>query len=205
MDKRQIISSYLDTFFKDPPIPLQHTDAFTLLVAVILSASTQDARVNMVTPLLFKKAPNPERMAVMPQDELEAILKPIGLFRAKAGYLKKMAQELVDRFEGKVPSSLEELESLSGVGHKTASVVMCQVFQKPAFPVDTHIYRLAHRWGIATHASYAKTEEKLKAFFPQEEWALRHLQMILYGRQFCPARGHILEECPICLKLSPSA
>jgi endonuclease III len=196
--RAQQIESILDSYFPDPQIPLYHLDPFTLLVAVMLSAQCQDARVNKVTHHLFKLAKTPSEMAALPLPKLEALLRPLGLYRTKAKNLLALSHALLERFYGKVPKTLKALESLPGVGHKTASVVLVQAFHIPAFPVDTHIFRSAHRFGLSQGKTIAKVEEDLKRLFPKKRWAKIHLQLILFARQFCPARGHISKNCPIC-------
>ena len=197
-EKAKRIGEILDRTYPTPPIPLEHADPFTLLVAVVLSAQTTDAQVNRVTPALFRRARTAKRMAKMSEGEILALIRSCGLAPSKARNLKGLAQRLVDEHDGKVPRDIEALERLPGVGHKTASVVMTQAFGEPAFPVDTHIHRLAARWGLSTGKSVEQTERDLKKLFPPEEWGKRHLQIIYFGRQFCPARGHDLMECPIC-------
>ncbi|MHB0971827.1 MAG: endonuclease III [Thermoanaerobaculia bacterium] len=192
------IGKILDELFPQPPIPLEHEDPFTLLVAVLLSAQTTDAQVNKVTPGLFAKAPDAHELAKLSEREIHALIRTCGLAPTKAKNLKKLAGILVEKYDGRVPDTLEELESLPGVGHKSASVVMGQAFGKPAFPVDTHIHRLAHRWGLSNGSSVEKTEADLKKVFPQDDWGKRHLQIIYFGRSCCPARGHDAQKCPIC-------
>jgi endonuclease-3 len=198
LEKAARIQEILDRLIPDPAVPLDHRDPFTLLVAVLLSAQTTDARVNLVTPALFARAPDPESMAEMSVEEIHELIRTCGLAPQKAKALAKLAKILVDEHEGEVPQSFEELERLPGVGHKTASVVMAQAFGVPAFPVDTHIHRLAARWGLSTGKSVEKTEEDLKKVFPKERWNDTHIQIILFGREYCPARGHDLTTCPIC-------
>jgi endonuclease-3 len=192
------IAAILDELYPGPPIPLAHRDPFTLLVAVALSAQTTDAQVNKVTPALFARASTPEEMAAMSEAEILSLIRSCGLAPGKAKNLKKLAQTLVDDFGGQVPRDMAALETLPGVGHKTASVVMTQAFGQPAFPVDTHIHRLAERWKLSKAKNVEQTERDLKKLFPSEEWGKRHLQMIYFGREHCPARGHIPVECPIC-------
>jgi endonuclease-3 len=169
-----------------------------LLVAVLLSAQCTDVRVNQVTPQLFARARKPAEMARLSEAEIRAIIRPCGLSPAKAKAIRELSRILVERHGGEVPRSFEELEALPGVGHKTASVVMAQAFGVPAFPVDTHIHRLAARWGLSSGRNVQQTESDLKALFPRDRWNDLHLQIILFGRQYCPARGHDLESCPIC-------
>jgi endonuclease-3 len=197
-EKAKKIGQILDQLYPQPPIPLQHADPFTLLVAVVLSAQTTDAQVNKVTPALFARARTPAQLAKLPEREILSLIRSCGLAPGKARNLKRLAQTLVEEHGGKVPRDIEALERLPGVGHKTASVVMTQAFGEPAFPVDTHIHRLAARWGLSSGKNVKQTEADLKKLFPPEEWGRRHLQLIYFGRQFCPARGHDAEECPIC-------
>jgi endonuclease-3 len=188
----------LDRLYPAPPIPLQHRDPFTLLIAVLLSAQTTDAQVNKVTPALFARASTPEEMAKLSVDEIHAFIKSCGLAPSKAKNIKKLAETLLAEHDGRVPKDIEALERLPGVGHKTASVVMSQAFDEPAFAVDTHIHRLAERWRVSNGKSVEQTERDLKKVFPSEEWSRRHLQMIYFGREHCPARGHDPKVCPIC-------
>jgi endonuclease-3 len=202
-EKAAKIGQILDELYPQPPIPLGHSDPFTLLVAVALSAQTTDARVNLVTPALFARAATPEAMARMPESEILSLIRTCGLAPTKAKNLKRLAQTLVDEYGGQVPRDMAELEKLPGVGHKTASVVMTQAFGRPAFPVDTHIHRLAQRWGLSNGKSVEQTERDLKKLFPPEDWGKRHLQIIYFGREYCPARGHDQTACPICSWASP--
>ena len=197
-DKAERIGKILDELYPEPPIPLDHRDPFTLLVSVMLSAQTTDKKVNEVTPALFAEASNPTAMAALPVERILGHIRAVGLAPTKAKNLKRMAEQLLERHQGKVPADLDALEQLAGVGHKTASVVMCQAFGQPAFPVDTHIHRLASRWGLSDGRSVAKTEADLKKVFPEDTWNRRHLQIIYFGREHCPARRHDLESCPIC-------
>ena len=196
-EKAQKIGRILDQLYPETPIPLDHNDPYTLLVAVMLSAQTTDKKVNQVTPLLFEIAPNPTAMASLEVDEIKEIIREIGLAPTKAKNLKKMAEQIIAN-GGEVIPEWEFLESLAGVGHKTASVVMSQAFGIPAFPVDTHIHRLAARWGLSNGKNVEKTETDLKAVFPKQTWNSRHLQIIYFGREHCPARFHDLENCLIC-------
>jgi len=180
------------------PIPLDHTDAFTLLVAVVLSAQCTDARVNLVTPALFKRAKTAHTLARLSEPEILSLIRSCGLAPSKAKNLKALAERIVAEHGGVVPEDFEALEALPGVGHKTASVVMSQAFGHPAFPVDTHIHRLAARWGLSNGSTVERTERDLKRLFPPESWNRLHLQIIYFGRQYCPARGHDLSRCPIC-------
>lgn len=197
-EKAKKIGAILDDLYPAPPIPLEHRDPFTLLVAVLLSAQTTDAQVNKVTPALFRLASTPQRMAELSVDEILSCIRACGLAPTKAKNVKKLAETLVAEHGGRVPRDLEALERLPGVGHKTASVVMAQAFGEPAFPVDTHIHRLAARWGLSKAKNVVQTERDLKKVFPRDEWTRRHLQIIYFGREHCPARGHDLERCPIC-------
>jgi len=196
-EKAEKIGRLLDQLYPETPIPLDHNDAYTLLVAVMLSAQTTDKKVNQVTPSLFEIAPNPTAMASLEVDEIKEIIREIGLAPTKAKNLKKMAEQIIAN-GGEVIPEWDFLESLAGVGHKTASVVMSQAFGIPAFPVDTHIHRLAARWGLSNGKNVEKTEADLKAVFPKETWNSRHLQIIYFGREHCPARFHDLENCLIC-------
>src|ERR1051326_4413116 len=197
-EKAKKIGACLDRLFPAPDIPLRHRDPFTLLVAVVLSAQTTDAQVNRVTPALFRRAPTPAALAKMPEHEILKLIRSCGLAPSKARNLKRLAQMLVDEHGGKVPRDMEALEKLPGVGHKTASVVMTQAFGQPAFPVDTHIHRLAKRWGLSKGKDVKQTEADLKKLFPKEDWGKRHLQIIYFGREYCPARNHDEDACPIC-------
>lgn len=199
--KAKIIAKTLDELFPQPPIPLKHKDPFTLLISVLLSAQTTDAMVNRVTPILFKKADTPRKMTKLRVDEIRQIIKPIGLAPTKAANIHKLSGILVEKHRGKVPETFEDLEALPGVGHKTASVVMAQAFGIAAFPVDTHIHRLAHRWGLSNGKSVVQTERDLKRIFPEEQWNKLHLQIIYFGREYCPARNHYPNECPLCSKI----
>ena len=199
-DKARAIGKILDKIYPDVPVPLEHEDAYTLLVAVILSARCTDLRVNQITPLLFKKADTPGKMAAMKISEIQKIIKPCGLSPQKAKNIHRMSEILMEEYNGRVPKTFEELENLPGVGHKTASVVMSQAFHVPAFPVDTHIHRLARRWGLSSGRNVVETEKDLKSLYPEKEWNKVHLQIIFFGREYCPARGHKKEECPVCSK-----
>ena len=197
-EKAMRIAAILDRLYPQPDIPLGHRDPFTLLVAVVLSAQTTDAQVNRVTPALFRRAPTPAALARMPEHEILKLIRSCGLAPSKARNIKRLAQMLVDVYGGEVPRDIDELEKLPGVGHKSASVVMTQAFGQPAFPVDTHIYRLAVRWGLSKGKNVKQTESDLKKLFPPEEWGKRHLQIIYFGREYCPARNHDMSQCPIC-------
>lgn len=202
-DRAAYIDRRLAELYPEPPIPLAHRDAYTLLVAVLLSAQCTDKRVNEVTPHLFARADTPETMARVPVEEIQAIIRPCGLAPAKAKAISGLSKILVEKYAGRVPSTFEELEELPGVGHKTASVVMAQAFGVPAFPVDTHIHRLAQRWKLTRGRSVEETERDLKKLFPQEHWNKLHLRIIYYGREHCTARGCDGTVCEICLTLFP--
>ncbi len=197
-EKAARIARILDERHPDPPIPLRHQDPFTLLVAVLLSAQTTDERVNLVTPALFHEAATPRAMAALGTQRILEHIRSVGLAPQKAAHLAELARRIDVEHAGRVPQTFAELEALPGVGHKTASVVMVQIFGEPAFPVDTHIHRLAARWGLSRSRNVTETEQDLKALFPRETWGRRHLQMIWFGRTTCPARGHNLETCPVC-------
>jgi len=197
-EKAKRILEVLAARYPAPPIPLVHEDAFTLLVAVVLSAQTTDERVNQVTPGLFARARTPEAMAELPVAEILAEIRSCGLAPAKAKNIRALSEILVREHGGRVPDDPVALEALPGVGHKTASVVLAQAFGRPAFPVDTHIHRLAARWGLSDGTTVERTERDLKALFPPESWSWLHLAIILFGREVCPARGHDLAACPIC-------
>lgn len=200
-EKATFVIKTLDKLYPNPPIPLQHKDEFTLLVSVLLSAQCTDERVNKITPLLFAKADTPQKMVKLKVDEIREIIKPCGLSPAKSKAIHGLSKILIEKHKGKVPDSLEELEKLPGVGHKTASVVMCQAFDQAAFPVDTHIHRLIYRWGLSTGKNVVQTEVDCKRIFPIEKWNKLHLQIIYFGREFCPARAHDSKKCPICSKI----
>ena len=197
-EKAAFIAEKLEQLYPETPVPLDHKDAYTLLVAVLLSAQCTDERVNKVTPALFELADNPFDMATQEREKIQEIIRPCGLSPRKSAAIKELSQILVDKYNGEVPQSFEALEELPGVGHKTASVVMAQAFNVPAFPVDTHIHRLLYRWMISTGKSVEKTEADAKKVFPRDIWNKLHLQIIFYGREYCKARGHIVENCPIC-------
>ncbi len=192
------IDKILQEYFPNPAIPLDHSDTYTLLIAVLLSAQCTDERVNKVTPNLFALADNPRDMALLEVSTIHDVIRSCGLAPSKSTAISGLSQILLDQYDGAVPKTLSELESLPGVGHKTASVVMCQAYQVPAFPVDTHIHRLAYRWKLSTGKSVTKTEKDIKRLFPENRWIDLHLQMIYFGRAYCPARGHQPSECPIC-------
>jgi endonuclease-3 len=197
-EKAERIQKILDRLYPMPAVPLLHEDPFTLLVAVVLSAQCTDARVNQVTPGLLREGPDPEAMAALGVPRIRHLIRSCGLAPAKAKALAGLSRILVREHGGRVPESFEALEALPGVGHKTASVVMAQAFGHPAFPVDTHIHRLAARWGLSDGRSVARTERDLKRVFPEPAWSRLHLQIIHFGREHCPARGHDLTRCPIC-------
>lgn len=196
--KAGFIQEQLDSFFPETPIPLDHSDPYSLLIAVLLSAQCTDERVNKVTPHLFKLADNPFDMVRLTVPEIRAIVLPCGLSENKSKAIHRLSEILIEKYHGEVPQTFEALEELPGVGHKTASVVMSQAFGVPAFPVDTHIHRLAVRWKLTSGKNVVETEKDLKALFPRESWNKLHLQIIFYGRKYCPARGHVVENCPIC-------
>jgi endonuclease-3 len=193
----------LQELYPDPPIPLQHKDAYTLLVAVLLSAQCTDERVNQVTPALWQLADTPQEMAKIPAEKIQEIIRPCGLSPQKSKAIQKLSQIITEEYAGQVPQSFAELEALPGVGHKTASVVMSQAFGVPAFPVDTHIHRLAQRWGLTTGKNVEQTEKDLKRLFPEIYWNKLHLQIIYYGREYCTARGCDGTICPICRHCYP--
>jgi len=197
-EKAERIQKKLDALYPEPPVPLDHEDPFTLLIAVLLSAQCTDERVNQVTPKLFARADTPAAMAKLSVEQIRAIIRPCGLSPQKSKAIRGLSQILVEKYDSVVPDNFEALEELPGVGHKTASVVMAQSFGHPAFPVDTHIHRLAARWGLSDGKSVEKTERDLKKLFVPESWGLVHLQIIFFGREYCPARGHDLATCPIC-------
>jgi endonuclease III len=199
-EKVKDILKILDTYYPNPEVPLHHKDAYTLLISVLLSAQCTDVRVNKTTPALFKLADNPYDMMKYSVEEIREIIKPCGLSPMKSKGIAGLSKILVEKYHGKVPDSFEALESLPAVGHKTASVVMTQWFGRPAFPVDTHIHRLAYRWGLTNGKNVEQTEHDLKRLIPQAHWNKAHLQIIYFGREYCPARGHQWNACPICKK-----
>lgn len=194
------IAEILENLYPETPVPLDHKDNYTLLVAVLLSAQCTDKRVNQVTPELFALADNPYDMSKRNIEEIREIIRPCGLSPTKSRAIRNLSEILVNKYNGEVPCGFDELESLPGVGHKTASVVMSQGFGVPAFPVDTHIHRLAYRWKLSTGKSVEKTEKDLKVLFPTSIWNKIHLQMIFFGREHCPAQGHNPHKCPVCSK-----
>jgi endonuclease-3 len=196
-EKAERIGLVLDELYPDPPIPLGHVDPYTLLVAVTLSAQTTDKKVNEITPVLFALASTPEQMAALGPAAIQEVIREVGLAPTKAKNIWTAANQIIDA-GGVLTPDWEFLESLAGVGHKTASVVMAQAFGVPAFPVDTHIHRLAARWGLSDGSNVVRTERDLKAVFPEETWNARHLQIIFFGREYCPALRHDFAACPIC-------
>lgn len=193
----------LEALYPETPVPLDHKDAFTLLVAVLLSAQCTDVRVNQVTPALFALADNPRDMMEVPVEEIQAVIRPCGLSPRKAAAISGLSKILVEKHGGGVPADFAALEELPGVGHKTASVVMAQAFGVPAFPVDTHIHRLAARWKLSSGRNVEQTEKDLKRLFPRDRWNRLHLQIIFYGREYCTARGCDGTRCPLCRELAP--
>lgn len=203
-ERAAYVDRRLAELYPDPAIPLNHKDAFTLLIAVLLSAHTTDKSVNRATPELFSRADTPEKMAKLAVAEIQRIIRPVGLSPTKAKNISELSRLLVEKHAGQVPHTFEELEALPGVGHKTASVVMVQVFDVPAFPVDTHIHRLAQRWGLSNGRSVEQTEADLKKLFPREHWSKLHLRFIYYGREHCTARGCDGTVCEICRTVFPA-
>ncbi len=199
-EKAKNIAHRLEELYPVTLIPLDHVDAYTLLISVLLSAQCTDERVNKITPLLFDRADNPSDMIQLEIEEIKEIIRPCGLSPRKSKAIYDLSKILLEKHQGKVPQSFEALEELPGVGHKTASVVMAQAFGVPAFPVDTHIHRLAWRWGLSSGKNVEQTEKDLKRLFPEETWNKLHLQIIYFGREYCPARGHDPFVCPICSK-----
>ena len=197
-ERAEFIVNKLEELFPEVPIPLDHKDAYTLLIAVLLSAQCTDERVNKITPALFSLADNPFDMAKVPVEQIREIIRPCGLSPRKSQAISGLSKILVEQYQGNVPESFAALEALPGVGHKTASVVMSQSFGHPAFPVDTHIHRLAWRWQLSNGKSVEQTEKDLKRIFNKDLWNKLHLQIIFFGRSYCPARGHVPQQCPIC-------
>jgi endonuclease-3 len=197
-ERAEKIGEILDRIYPNPPIPLEHADPFTLLIAVLLSAQTTDVQVNKVTPALFARARTPAQMAALPERTILSAIRSCGLAPGKARNIRKLSQLLLTEHGGRVPADIEALERLPGVGHKTASVVMSQAFGVPAFPVDTHIHRLAARWRLSNGRNVETTERDLKKLYPPKDWGKRHLQIIYFGREYCPARQHDAGACPIC-------
>ena len=202
MNKKQTnavdIANILEQLYPETPIPLKHKDSYTLLIAVLLSAQCTDERVNKITPILFAKADNPFDMVKLSVEEIKSIIRPCGLSPRKSKAIHELSKIIIQKHKGIVPNSFEYLEELPGVGHKTASVVMAQAFGIPAFPVDTHIHRLAYRWKLTNGKNVDQTEKDLKRLYPKELWNKLHLQIIFFGREYCPARSHKPETCPIC-------
>ncbi len=203
-ERADYVVERLEELYPETPVPLDHTDAYTLLIAVLLSAQCTDERVNKVTPSLWKLADNPQDMRKKTVEQIEKIIKPCGLAPRKAKAIQRLSEMICDEHNGEVPASFEELEKMPGVGHKTASVVMAQAFGVPAFPVDTHIHRLAQRWGLTNGKNVDQTEKDCKRLFPEEKWNKLHLQIIFYGREYCRARSCHGIECEICTTLYPN-
>lgn len=201
----EIVSRLLDEYVPDPQPALVHCSAFTLLVAVLLSAQCTDERVNLVTKDLFARASDAKAMDQLSEEEILEAIRTCGLARSKARYIKELSSQLCERHGGEVPANFQELEALSGIGHKSASVVMSQAFGLPAFAVDTHIFRCSKRWGLSKHKSVEGVERDLKKCFPESSWSRRHLQIILFARMHCPARGHEVKRCPICSEIEALA
>lgn len=197
-EKAERIQKMLEDMYPETPVPLDHETPFQLLVAVLMSAQTTDLKVNQVTPELFKQGPTPERMAALEVAQIQSMIREVGLAPTKAKNIKRLSELLLERHQGTIPNTFEELEALPGVGHKTAGVVLAQAFGIPAFPIDTHIHRLAARWGLSNGRNVDQTEKDLKAVFPKDAWNDLHLQIIFFGREYCPARYHDLSQCPIC-------
>ncbi len=203
-ERADLIAQRLDEWYPNPPIPLEHNDAFTLLVAVLLSAQCTDKMVNRVTPALWKLADNPAAMAAVSEADILEVIRPLGLAPRKAKAIRGLSRILVEQHDRQVPEDIDALEQLPGVGHKTASVVLAQAFDHPAFPVDTHIHRLAQRWGLTKGKNVVQTERDLKRLFPREQWNRLHLQIIYYGREHCTARGCDGTKCKLCRELYPN-
>ena len=197
-EKAERIQSMLEELYPETPVPLDHGTPFQLLVAVLMSAQTTDLKVNQVTPELFKQGPTPEKMAELEVSTIQSLIREVGLAPTKAKNIRRLSELLLERHQGEIPNTFEDLEALPGVGHKTAGVVLAQAFGIPAFPVDTHIHRLAARWGLSNGKNVDQTEKDLKAVFPKESWNDLHLQIFFFGREYCPARYHDLSQCPIC-------
>lgn len=197
-ERAEKIKTILDRLFPNPVPPLNHTDAYTLLIATLLAAQCTDQRVNTVTPALFKLANTPKKMAKVSEEQIRELIHSCGFYNNKAKAIKNLSQILVEEYNGKVPQTMAELETLPGVGHKTASVVMCQAFNEPAFPIDTHIHRCAKRWKLSTGKNVVQTEKDLKQLYNREDWIKLHLQIIYFARKYCPAKGHDASSCPIC-------
>ena len=197
-EKAERIQNMLEELYPEIPVPLDHETPFQLLIAVLMSAQTTDLKVNQVTPELFRQGPSPEKMASLEVAHIQSMIREVGLAPTKAKNIKRLSELLLERHDGEIPSTFEELEDLPGVGHKTAGVVLAQAFGIPAFPIDTHIHRLAARWGLSNGRNVEQTEKDLKAVFPKNAWNDLHLQIIFFGREYCPARYHDLSQCPIC-------
>ena len=204
-EKATKVLEILENLYPTVPAPLDHRDPYTLTLAVLLSAQTTDKKVNEVTPALFDRAPTPEKMLELSVEEIKHYIRQIGLSGSKAKNIRRLSEIVVEQYGGRVPETIEELETLPGVGHKTASVVAAQAFGVPAFPVDTHIHRLAHRWRLSNGKNVVQTEKDLKAVFPIDTWNKIHLQIIFFGREYCPALYHDLSQCPICSWAAPKA
>ena len=197
-EKAERIQAMLEELYPETPVPLDHETPFQLLIAVLMSAQTTDLKVNQVTPELFKHGPTPQKMARLEVSQIQSMIREVGLAPTKAKNIRRLSELLLERHQGEIPNTFEELEALPGVGHKTAGVVLAQAFGIPAFPVDTHIHRLAARWGLSNGKNVDQTEKDLKAVFPKNAWNALHLQIIFFGREYCPARYHDLSQCPIC-------
>ena len=197
-EKAERIQAMLEELYPETPVPLDHETSFQLLIAVLMSAQTTDLKVNQVTPELFKHGPTPQKMARLEVSQIQSMIREVGLAPTKAKNIRRLSELLLERHQGEIPNTFEELEALPGVGHKTAGVVLAQAFGIPAFPVDTHIHRLAARWGLSNGRNVDQTEKDLKAVFPKNAWNALHLQIIFFGREYCPARYHDLSQCPIC-------
>lgn len=202
MTRASKIQAILDQLFPHPPIPLNHTSDYTLLIAVLLSAQCTDKKVNEITPKLFAKAKTPEEMVTLAVEDIQSIIRPCGLAPTKAKAIKRLSEILLEKYGGDIPRTLEGLETLPGVGHKTASVIATHVLKVPAFPVDTHIHRCAKRWGLSSGKNVQQTEKDLMQLFPKASWENLHLQIIYYARKYCPAKKHSVEACPICSALT---
>ena len=203
-ERANYIASRLETLYPNVPVPLDHSSHYTLLIAVLLSAQCTDERVNKVTPVLFKKADTPSKMIKLSKEDIYLIIRPCGLAPKKSSAIYELSKTLIEKYNSQVPENFEDLEKLPGVGHKTASVVMSQGFGHPAFPVDTHIHRLAQRWGLSKGKNVQQTEKDLKKVFPRDKWNRLHLQIIFYGREYCSARGCNGTVCEICKTLYPN-
>lgn len=197
-ERARKVATILDRLYPQVDVPLHHKDPYTLLIAVVLSAQCTDKRVNQITPALFSLADTPQKMVLLQQDVIRDIIRPCGLSGVKSRAILQLSHDLLHNHEGQVPPSIEELEKLPGVGHKTASVVVSQAFGIPAFAVDTHIHRCTARWGLSSGKNVRETERDLKELFPEKEWGKIHVQMIYFAREYCPARGHNSVQCPIC-------